>query len=77
MARNATTSWLHGSTPSFSAIARYFALVPKTVIRSSSAIDQRLSCSGANAAPSYSTTVAPTASELTSQFHIIHPHVVK
>lgn len=32
---------------------------------------------GASGAPSYSTTVAPSASPETSQFHIIHPQVVK
>ena len=33
--------------------------------------------SGWNGEPSYSTIVAPVASTLASQFHIIQPHVVK
>ena len=39
----------------------------------------RQSCagSGVSGAPSYNTTVAPTASADASQFHIIHPQVVK
>src|SRR6266704_841775 len=52
------------------------ALVPKTVTRSLATMVQSASGVGANGAPSYSTTVAPTARALTSQFHIIHPHVV-
>ena len=50
-----------GASPSFSASARYFALVPNTVIRSSAAMSHRIG-GGASGAPSYSTTVAPTAS---------------
>ena len=66
-----------GRTPSFSSTARYLALVPNTVTRSASAMRHSCAGSGASGAPSYSTSVAPTASPDTSQFHIIHPQVVK
>ena len=65
-----------GASPSFSASARYLALVPNTVTRSSAAMSHRIG-GGASGAPSNSTTVAPTASAETIQFHIIQPHVVK
>ena len=54
----------------------YLALVPNTVTRSRSAMSQSTS-GGDSGAPSYSTTVAPIARLETSQFHIIHPQVVK
>ncbi len=77
IARSAPRSWLRaGSRPSFSASARYLALVPKTVTRSRSAMSHRM-VGGASGAPSNNTTVAPTASEDTTQFHIIQPQVVK
>jgi len=77
MARSGDRSWVRaGRSPSFSASARYFALVPNTVTRSRSAMSQR-TVGGASGAPSYNTTVAPTARPETSQFHIIHPQVVK
>ena len=37
----------------------------------------RMSADGASGAPSYNTIVLPVASADTSQFHIIHPQVVK
>jgi len=52
------------------------ALVPNTVTRSAAAMSHRIE-GGVSGAPSYSTTVAPAASPETSQFHIIHPQVVK
>jgi hypothetical protein len=57
--------------------ASHFALVPNVVMRSASAISQRIGRPRSSGEPSYSTTVAPTASAETSQFHIIHPQVVK
>ena len=64
--------------PAFSARARYLALVPKQCTPDSAARRQRMSGSAAGiGAPSYSTSVAPTASPLTNQFHIIQPQVVK
>jgi hypothetical protein len=53
------------------------ALVPKIVTRSSAAICHRAPASGWNGLPSNSTSVAPLASPLISQFHIIQPQVVK
>ena len=66
-----------GSKVLFSVEAMNFALVPKTLIRSSDAIFQSAPGSGWNGDPSNSTTVAPVASTLASQFHIIQPVVVK
>ena len=65
-----------GSSPSFSASARYFALVPNTVTCSLPAMSQRI-VAGARGAPSNRTTAAPIARLETIQFHIIQPHVVK
>ena len=53
------------------------ALVPKTVISNSSVIFHMAFPSGWKGEPSNRTTVAPTEREETSQFHIIHPQVVK
>jgi hypothetical protein len=75
--RTALRSWLRtGRTPAFSAAARYLALVPNTVTRSCCAMSNS-SAGRTNGAPSYSTSVQPTASALASQFHIIQPVVVK
>ena len=66
-----------GWCPSFSAIARNFALVPKCVSFSSAANRQRIPGSrGGIGEPSYNTIVEPSARALTSQFHIIQPQVV-
>ncbi len=54
----------------------YLALVPKTVTPSCSTMSHS-TVGGDIGAPSYSTTVAPTARLETSQFHIIQPQVVK
>ena len=77
--RNAESSCVRrGTNPSFSDSARYFALVPNTLTRSSAASVQSISgAEGGIGAPSYRTIVAPLASAVTSQFHIIHPQVVK
>ena len=78
MARNADRSKVApGCTPSFSSTARYLALVPNTDTRSAAAMRHKMPASGASGAPSYNTMVLPTASPDTSQFHIIHPQVVK
>ena len=53
------------------------ALVPNVVTRSSCAISHRIGRRLSSGAPSYNTTVHPTASPDISQFHIIQPHVVK
>ena len=53
------------------------ALVPKIVTRSSPAMRHSPAGSGWKGLPSYSTSVAPVASALISQFHIIQPQVVK
>jgi hypothetical protein len=44
---------------------------------SRSHMSNRMSADGDKGDPSKSTTVQPTASALTSQFHIIQPQVVK
>ncbi|MCY1432595.1 hypothetical protein D9M71_485980 [compost metagenome] len=62
--------------PLLSRVARYFGLVPKTLIPSSSIRSIKRCGSGWNGEPSYSTTALPTARAETSQFHIIQPHVV-
>ena len=78
MALRACRLWvLMGWTPACSAAARYFALVPKTVIFSCSAMSQSRAGEGWNGEPSNRTTVAPTARLLIIQFHIIQPQVVK
>ena len=51
--------------------------VPKSVIPVSSAKSNSTLPSGWNGEPSYSSSVASEASAVTSQFHIIQPHVVK
>jgi hypothetical protein len=66
-----------GRTLSFSHAARKRGLVPKISTRSRSAMRQSTRGSGCSGEPSYNTTVAPIASPLISQFHIIQPHVVK
>ena len=63
--------------PGFSSAEMYLALVPKTVTSSASAICHRMRPSLKNGEPSNKTSVAPVASPLTSQFHIIQPQVVK
>jgi len=55
-----------------------FLLRQRQVTRSSAASVQSISgAEGGIGAPSYRTIVAPLASAVTSQFHIIHPQVVK
>ena len=77
MARSAARSCVRsGASPSFSASARYLALVPKTVTRSSAAMFHRIE-GGLSGAPSNSTIVASAASPDTIQFHIIQLQVVK
>ena len=51
--------------------------MPKTVTPSSAASVHSTSGPGCSGEPSYSTIVAPEASALASQFHIIQPQVVK
>ena len=59
-------------------MARYLALVPNTVMPVCCAMRQSSEGSaGGIGEPSYRTTVEPSASPDTSQFHIIHPQVVK
>ena len=55
----------------------YFADTPSSVSRSRSARSNSTVGDGWNGLPSNSTIVAPLASTLTSQFHIIQPQVVK
>ena len=55
----------------------YLALVPKMSTCSDSAMRHSTPGSGWNGEPSYSSSVAPLARPLTSQFHIIQPQVVK
>ena len=55
----------------------YFALAPNCVTPASSASFHSTPPSGYSGEPSYRTTPAPDARPLTSQFHIIHPVVVK
>src|SRR5438034_7620775 len=73
MVRRADRSWVSaGRSPSFSARARYLALVPKTVTRSLATMVQSASGVGANGAPSYSTTVAPTADRKSTRLNSSH-----
>src|SRR3990167_8524501 len=65
-----------GLLPAFCRLAMYFALVPKILMFSRSAMSHSESTSGYVGEPSYSTMVAPSASADTSQFHIIQPQVV-
>ena len=53
------------------------ALVPKMLMPSLSMASRSSAPSCAKGEPSYSRSVAPDASPLTSQFHIIQPQVVK
>ena len=77
MQRSADRSCVaRGVAPSFSVSASHFALVPNTVTRSDSTRFHRMDRPRSSGAPSYSTTVLPTASADTSQFHIIQPQVV-
>lgn len=67
-----------GVCPCFCESARNFALVPKCVTCSCATTSQQMSSSAFGiGAPSYSTIVTSLASALSSQFHIIHPQVVK
>src|SRR6266542_3275373 len=66
-----------GRSPAFATASMYFADVPKSVIPVSSAKSKRTLPSGWNGEPSNSRIVAPDASAVTSQFHIIQPSVVK
>ena len=63
--------------PNFFNESMYFALTPKSVIFSFSAILISKSLFLYIGEPSKSTIDALDAKELTNQFHIIHPHVVK
>src|SRR5690348_12422052 len=65
-----------GFTPIFAVASIHLALVPKMLMPTSSARFHSTLPSGCVGEPSYNTTVAPTASEDTSQFHIIQPQVV-
>src|SRR6185437_7419340 len=65
-----------GFTPILAVASIHLALVPKTLMPVSSARFHSTLPSGHVGEPSYSTTAAPTLSEDTSQFHIIHPQVV-
>ena len=64
-------------TFSFRKVSMYFALIPNSVIFSFFAIFINKSFSLYIGKPSKRTIDAFDASELTIQFHIIHPHVVK
>ncbi len=66
-----------GSRPDLRTASRYLAEVPNTVTRSRSARSQSTRSLGWNGEPSKSTSVAPDASPVASQFHIIQPQVVK
>ena len=65
-----------GSRPTLAHSSRYLALVPNIVTRSASMTSHSAVGPGWNGDPSYETTVAPVASALTTQFHIIQPVVV-
>ena len=65
-----------GLMPALSTAAIHLALVPNTLMPSSSTRSHRRLPSGWKGEPSYSTTLAPTARLDTSQFHIIQPQVV-
>ena len=66
-----------GCIPVFFSASMYFAEVPKCVIFSADAKSHRMRPRCRNGEPSYSSSVAPDASPVASQFHIIQPHVVK
>ena len=66
-----------GSSPDFRIASRYFAEVPNTVTRSRSARSKSARSLGWKGEPSKSTSAAPEASPVASQFHIIQPQVVK
>ena len=66
-----------GASPAFATASMNLADVPKSVMPVSAAKSKRTLPSGWNGDPSYSKSVAPDPSADTSQFHIIHPHVVK
>jgi hypothetical protein len=68
---------LRGTCAIFFCASMNLADVPKCVIRSSAAYFHRTRPCSMNGEPSYSSSVAPEASPETSQFHIIHPQVVK
>ena len=66
-----------GTIWALSRAAIYLALTPKTLTRSCSMASSSTHPSLAKGDPSYKSRVAPLASPETSQFHIIHPQVVK
>src|SRR5262245_62099078 len=66
-----------GDNPALLTASMNLAEVPKRVIPVSSARSNRTLPLGYKGEPSYSSSVASDASAVTSQFHIIHPHVVK
>src|SRR3990170_1019184 len=71
--RSATS---RGTRPVLALAARYLGETPKWVTPESAARRHSLSRDGYDGLPSYNTTAAPVAKPPTSQFHIIHPHVV-
>ena len=76
--RTVRRSWLSiGRTPALCTASMYLADVPKRVIPASSAKSNSAAGAGCIGEPSHSSTVAPEPSAVTSQFHIIQPHVVK
>jgi hypothetical protein len=76
--RSRERSWVErGSRPALRRLSMNFAEVPNNVIRSCSARSNRTPGPGCSGLPSYSSSVAPEASPLASQFHIIQPSVVK
>ena len=66
-----------GRTCCLFSASTYLADNPMLVIPCSSANRHSTSGSGAKGEPSYSITVAPVCKPVISQFHIIHPQVVK
>ena len=78
MVRSSASRWVsRGDAPPFAQLSRNFAEVPNKLMPSASHRSKRRSRRGWAGEPSYTTIVAPDASADASQFHIIHPAVVK